>query len=95
MAMSVAGELAVAIATTMTTMVASVLNQATHLNSNSKAMETEALVAVNRISTRTVDSLASLVAAAVTSNSHPSTNKRVTITSQLKALLSKLQTLFS
>ncbi len=95
MAIWVAGELAAAIATTMTTtMVASVPNQATNPNS-SKASAIEALAAVNRVSTRTVDSLASPVVAAVTISSHPSINKRATITSRLKALLSKLLTLFS
>lgn len=96
MAIWVAGELAAAIATTMTTtMVASVPNQATNPNSSSKASAIEALAAVNRVSTRTVDSLASPVVAAVTISSHPCINKRATITSRLKALLSKLLTLFS
>lgn len=95
MAIWVAGELAAAIVTTMTTtMVASVPNQATNPNS-SKASAIEALAAVNRVSTRTVDSLASPVVAAVTINSHPCINKRATITSRHQALLSKLLTLFS
>jgi len=95
MAIWVAGELAAAIATTMTTtMVASVPNQAIN-PSSSKASAIEALAAVNRVSTRTVDSLASLVVAAVTISSHPCINKRATITSRLKDLLSKLLTLFS
>jgi len=95
MAIWVAGELAAAIATTMTTtMVASVPNQAIN-PSSSKASAIEALAAVNRVSTRTVDSLASPVVAAVTISSHPCINKRATITSRLKDLLSKLLTLFS